>query len=134
MEDKLTEKVIGAAMAVHRELGPGFLESVYHNALAVEMGRNGIGFEREAELRVTYRGEMVGQFRADFIVEGAVVVEIKAVESLNSAHEVQVVNYLTATGIDIGLLINFGNKSLQVKRKYRVYTPKSGATESCPSC
>ncbi|MCB1079758.1 MAG: GxxExxY protein, partial [Verrucomicrobiae bacterium] len=74
MEDKLTEKVIGAAMAVHRELGPGFLESVYHNALAVEMGRNGIGFEREAELRVTYRGEMVGQFRADFIVEGAVVV------------------------------------------------------------
>jgi GxxExxY protein len=129
MDDKLTEKVIGAAMAVHRVLGSGFLESVYHNAFAVEMGLNGIAFERETDLQVTYRSQTVGQFRADFVIEGSVVVEIKAVEALNSAHEVQLVNYLTATGIDIGLLINFGSKSLQVKRKYRIYQPSSESGE-----
>jgi GxxExxY protein len=133
MDDKLTESVIGAAMAVHRELGSGFLESVYHSALSIEMELFEIPFEKEADLKVQYRGQTVGEFRADFVIEGRVIVEIKAVESLTAAHEVQLVNYLTATGIDIGLLINFGTKSLQFRRKYRIYLPvpeTTGATLS----
>jgi len=121
MEDQLTEKVIGAAMEVHRGLGPGFLEVVYGNAMAIELERAGIDFEREPRLDVRYRDQIVGEFRADFVVEGTLIVELKAVETLSKAHEVQTVNYLAATGFGIGLLINFGSQSLQMKRKFREY-------------
>jgi GxxExxY protein len=119
MNDELTEKIIGGAMAVHRALGSGFLESVYANALAVELKAAGLDFEREAKIDVFYRDQPVGEFRADLLFEGRVIVELKAVEQLNKLHEVQTVNYLTATGIDTGLLINFGAESLQVRRKVR---------------
>src|SRR5882672_9487995 len=102
----LTEKIIGAALRVHRVLGPGFLESVYRRALALELHRDGLAAEEEKPLKVNYDGFVVGDFTPDLLVENAVVVELKAVQALAVAHEVQTVHYLTATGIDVGLLIN----------------------------
>ena len=119
MEDELTKTVIGAAMAVHRELGCGFLESVYQNSLAVELVSLGLKVELEKSIQVTYQGQIVGNFNADLFIEDELIVELKAVEQLARIHEVQTVNYLTATNHDIGLLINFGAPSLQFKRKYR---------------
>ena len=122
--EELTESIIGCAMAVHRTLGPGFLESVYQNALAHEMRKQGLGVACERRIQVEYDGVVVGDFIADMLADEVVVIENKAVQALNTAHEVQLVNYLTATGIEIGLLINFGASSLQVKRKHRTYRPK----------
>jgi GxxExxY protein len=119
-----TEKIIGCAMKVHRTLGPGFLESVYQNALAHELGKAGLRFECEKPIHVTYDGIVVGDFAADMLVEGKVMVENKAVTALAPAHEVQLVNYLTATGIEVGLLLNFGTEKLEFKRKHRTYRPK----------
>ena len=126
MEDEaLTAKIIGCAMKVHTTLGPGYLESVYENALAHELGKAGLGVERQRPIHVLYDGVVVGDFLADILVEGRLIVENKAVQALIQAHEVQLVSYLTATGIDIGLLLNFGASSLQYKRKYRTYKPKN---------
>ena len=111
--------VIGLAMKVHRALGPGFLESVYGNALAIELEEAGISFRREEPLSVQYRDRSVGEFQCDFLVEEDLILELKAVSALNPAHEVQLVNYLSATGIDSGLLLNFGTKSLEYKKKVR---------------
>lgn len=119
MEDKLTETVIGCAMKVHRSLGAGFLESVYANALAHELGKTGISYQRETPINVVYDDTVVGEFRSDFQIENQLIIELKAVESILPVHEVQVVNYLTATNLDVGLLINFGSSSLQFKRKHR---------------
>ena len=119
----LTGKIIGAAMKVHRALGPGFLESVYHQALAHELRKQGIPFESEVKLTVRYDGVVVGDFTADMLADKQVIVELKAASALNQAHEVQTVNYLTATGIEVGLLINFGAASLDFKKKYRTYQP-----------
>ena len=119
MQDKLTETVIGCAMKVHRALGTGFLESVYANALAHELGKAGINYQRETPINVVYDNIVVGEFRSDFQIENQLIIELKAVESLLPVHEVQVVNYLTATNLDVGLLINFGSSSLQFKRKHR---------------
>jgi len=121
MDDDLTEKIIGGAMEVHNRLGSGFLESVYGNALAIELSELDITFEREAKISVYYRDRVVGDFRADFLVEDSLIVELKAVENLTKFHEVQTVNYLTATKIDTGLLLNFGTSSLQFRRKFRTY-------------
>jgi len=115
----LAGTVIGLAMKVHSALGPGFLESVYENALAVELEEAGISFERQARISVHYRGKDVGDFICDFLVEGELIVELKANLGLVPAHEVQTVNYLTATGINEGLLLNFGASKLQFKKKYR---------------
>ena len=117
--DSLTERIIGAAMKVHRTLGPGFLESVYRRALLVELRKAGLRADEERRIPVFYEGTLVGDFVADLVVEGTVILELKAVETLHKAHEVQTVNYLTATGIELGLLLNFGSESLQFKRKYR---------------
>jgi GxxExxY protein len=122
--EELTERIIGCAMTVHRILGPGFLESVYQKAFAHELGKAGLRVECEKELMVTYDGVVVGDFSADMFIEDTILVENKAVQSLMTAHEVQLVNYLTATGTDIGLLINFGGARLEFKRKYRTYKPK----------
>ena len=120
-EADLTGKIIGCAMKVHRTLGGGFLESVYQNALAYELQRAGLKAECEVPIKVLYDGVDVGEFFADVLVERQVIVENKAVEQLNPAHEVQLVNYLTATTYDVGLLFNFGAASLQYKKKFRVY-------------
>jgi len=112
-------KVIGCAMKVHRTLGPGFLESVYEKALTIELRRAGMRAECQKPLQVFYEGEVVGDFVADLIVDNEIIVENKAVAALTKAHEVQLVNYLTATRTDDGLLLNFGAERLQYKRKFR---------------
>lgn len=117
--EDLTAKVIGAAYAVHNELGGGFLESVYEKALLIELRRVGIDAVRQVPLGVRFRGEVVGEFYADIVVESLIIVELKAVETLAKAHEAQLVNYLVATGIPIGLLINFGPEKVEVRRKHR---------------
>lgn len=122
-DEDLTEKIIGCAMAVHRALGAGFLESVYQKALAHELAKAGLKVVCECPIRVMYDGVDVGEFAADMLVEDRVIVENKAVRALAPAHEVQLVHYLTATGIDVGLLLNFGAEKLQFKRKSRVYHP-----------
>jgi GxxExxY protein len=119
LDDPLTERIIGLAMKVHRVLGPGFLESVYKNALLLELHAAGLRAEDEKQVAVFYEGRCVGQFAADILVEDKVILELKAVETLSKIHEVQTVNYLTATGLEIGLLINFGGERLQFKRKFR---------------
>lgn len=122
----LVGKIIGLAMKVHRRLGPGFLESVYENALAVELDRGSFLFERQKSLQVIYEGVVVGDFASDLLIGGSLLVELKAVSAIAPAHEVQLVNYLTATGIEDGLLLNFGSASLEFKRKYRTYrAPKA---------
>ena len=113
---ELTERIIGCAMTVHKALGPGFIESVYRTAFAHEMRKAGLTVEREKAIVVTYDGIVAGEFFADMLVESTILVEVKGGLSLAIAHEVQLVNYLTATGLDIGLLINFGGKSLTFKR------------------
>lgn len=119
--DELSGRVIGAAMKVHSTLGPGFTEAVYQNALAIEMAIEGISFEREAKIEVRYRGEVVGHYRADLLVAGALIVELKAVQAIIPEHEIQVVNYLAATGLEHALLLNFGVRSLQIKKKFRIF-------------
>ncbi|MBI2928150.1 MAG: GxxExxY protein [Verrucomicrobia bacterium] len=115
----LAGKVIGLAMKVHRTLGPGYLESVYRNALAYELTRNGFKVELEKPIQVFYEGVVVGDFKADLLVNDELIVELKAVERLIDAHEVQTVNYLAATKKDVGLLLNFGASSLEFKKKFR---------------
>ena len=122
--EPLTRRIIGCAMRVHRTLGPGFLESVYQNALAWELRLAKLSAECHQPLSVRYRGLDVGVFVPDMIVDGLVLIEIKAVRTLVPAHEAQVVNYLTATGLDIGLLLNFGSGRMQFRRKARVYVPR----------
>jgi GxxExxY protein len=116
----LAGKVIGLAMKVHSTLGPGFLESVYHSALAHELVKAGLQFESEKRLNVSYDGVTVGQFVADFLIKDDLVVELKAVQTLVTAHEVQTVNYLVAIGKDVGLLLNFGGERLEFKKKFRL--------------
>ena len=115
----LTEKVIGLAMKVHRTLGPGFLESVYLNALAYELRKAALEVEVGQRIKVRYGNVIVGDFIADLVVAGTLICELKAISCLTKVDEVQVVNYLTATNHDIGLLLNFGAESLQFKRKHR---------------
>jgi GxxExxY protein len=104
-------------------LGSGFLEKVYENALLIELVKLGHHVKQQEPINVVYEGHVVGEYYADLWVDESVVLEIKAVQMLAKLHEVQLVNYLTATGIDTGLILNFGS-SVQVKRKFREYTPK----------
>ena len=115
----LSEKIIGCAMKVHRQLGPGFLESVYRNALAFELRRAGLSVELEKHVTVKYEHVIVGDFIADLVVGETLICELKAASALTKADEVQLVNYLTATNHEVGLLLNFGTPSLQFKRKHR---------------
>ena len=119
-DQALTERIIESAFAVHNCLGCGFLEKVYENAMAVELERRGIGFQAQAPIAVKYLDTVVGNYYADLLVENRVVCELKAAIVLPRDAEVQLVNYLVATGIDIGLLINFG-KSVTVRRKFRTF-------------
>ena len=134
-DDELTGFIIGCAMKVHRALGSGFLESVYQNALSYELKKAGIDIACEVPLKVYYEREVVGTFCADMVANDRVIIENKAVENLCPAHEAQLVNYLTATKRDIGLLLNFGASSLQYKKKFRVYRkPDSNPVNPEKSC
>lgn len=121
-DEELTGAIIGCAIRVHRTLGPGFLESVYERAFTHELTKAGLHVACQEPLRVFYDGLVVGEFTIDLRVEGRILIELKAVQSLTTTHEVQLVNYLTATQNDIGLLINFGASSLQFKRKHRTFS------------
>ena len=112
----LTRSIIGCAFEVMNELGDGFLESVYENALIVALKERGIAVESQEAINVNFRGQVVGNFFADLIVESKVIVELKAVSALTRSHQAQVINYLNATGYQVGLLINFGNPKLEYKR------------------
>jgi GxxExxY protein len=113
---RISERVIGCAFEVSNTLGAGFLENVYENALAVEFTRAGLRFDRQQGLSVSYKGEFIGQYVADFLVEKCLIVEIKALSRLVAEHEAQVMNYLKATGLSVGLLLNFGTPRLGVRR------------------
>jgi GxxExxY protein len=114
----LTHKIIGCAMQVHRTLGNGFQEVIYQRALAIEFVFQGINFAREMEMDLFYRNQHIGTRRVDFFVEEKVMVEIKAIEKLEDIHKAQAINYCEAYNVADGLLINFGNKSLDFKRVY----------------
>ena len=113
---ELSYAIVGAAMEVHRTLGSAFLESVYEAALALELAKRGIAFERQKHLPVFYLDEQVGEFRADLIVDDKIILELKAVKALNEIHEAQAHNYLAASGLKLAILINFGSPSLEFKR------------------
>ena len=116
-KDEETYKIIGAAMSVHRELGPGFLEAVYGDALEIEFQQQGIPYEREKEINIIYKGKEIRHtYYADFICYGHIIVELKAVEKVTGIQEAQVIHYLKATNFDKGLLFNFNDIHLQPKR------------------
>ena len=116
--DEITYKIIGSAMKVHNTLGNGFQEVIYQRCLAIEMENTGLGFEREKEQTIFYNGIDVGTRRADFIVESKVVVELKAITTLEDIHLAQAKNYVVAYNFPVGLLINFGAKSLQYNKMF----------------
>ncbi len=116
LHDDLTESIIGCAFEVINELGSGFLESVYENAMMLALSESGLNVQSQVPIPVTFRGRRVGDFYADLLVDEKVLVELKAVRAIVPEHQAQIINYLNATGIEVGLLINFGNPKLEVKR------------------
>jgi GxxExxY protein len=112
----LTREIIGAAMEVHRNLGNGFLESVYEEALAIEFDLRKVRYERQKGIDVFYKGLLAKQFVCDFLVGEKVLVELKALKAITNIEEAQILNYLRAIGVEVGLLINFGEQSLKYKR------------------
>ena len=126
----LCGEIIGAAMKVHSALGPGFLESVYQNALIWELRKGGLRSEAQKPISVKYNGQIVGAFAADLLVNDSVIVEVKAIQTLANPHEIQLVNYLTATGLNEGLLLNFGADRLEFKKKFRLPKTDSAASKS----
>ena len=117
--EELTAKILEACFEVINELGSGFLESVYQNAMVIALRQKGLHFEAQAAMPVTFRGEIVGQFVADLFVENKVIVELKAADALIPEHVAQVINYLKATHTDVGLLVKFGHQKLEIRRCYR---------------
>lgn len=115
----LTERIIGCAYGVYNKMGSGFLESVYEKCLLIELKRAGLQADAQRPITVYYEDEVVGEFVADVIVEDAIILELKSVRRVVKAHEVQLVNYLTATRKDVGLIINFAERKVEIKRKVR---------------
>ncbi|MDD5468251.1 MAG: GxxExxY protein [Anaerolineales bacterium] len=113
---EITQVVIGCAFEVINELGAGFLESVYEKALQLALVQKGLSVQSQYPIRVMFRGHNIGDFYADLLVEEKVIVELKAVRAIAPEHQAQIINYLNATGIEVGLLINFGNPKLEYKR------------------
>ena len=133
---ELTEKIIGCAYRVYNKMGFGFLESVYEKCLLLEMRKAGLDTETQKPITVYYEGEVVGEFVADMIVNDAVIIELKSVRQIIKAHEVQLVNYLVATGKPVGLIINFGEKKVEIKRKVKelnavINKIKKQSSQSC---
>jgi GxxExxY protein len=123
--EELTHKIIGCAMKVHSALGNGFQEVIYQRALAIEMEKQGLGYQREMEMSIYYEGIAIGTRRVDFFVEDVIMVELKALIKLEEVHLAQAMNYCQAYNLPIGLLINFGAKSLEFKRVYNVNHPEN---------
>lgn len=117
--EELTRTIIGCAYRVHNTMGYGFLESVYEKCLLIELEKVGVKAESQKNIEVCYNGQIVGEFIADIVVEDIVILELKSVRNIVKAHEVQLVNYLVATGIQIGMIINFGEEKVEVKRKVK---------------
>jgi GxxExxY protein len=117
--EELTEKIIAAAYNVYNKMGFGFLESVYEKCLLIELRKAGLQAESQKPIVVTYENEVVGEFKADITVEDTIIVELKSVRHISASHEVQLVNYLVGTGKPVGLLLNFGEQRVEVKRKVR---------------
>jgi len=124
--DELARAVIGAAIEVHRHLGPGFLESLYEEALSLELADAGIAFERQKEIGVVYKGRTIGKHRLDLLVDGNLIVELKTVDELADIHKAQVISYLKATGFPLGLLINFNVPVLRSGIQRIVYAKAGG--------
>jgi len=120
--DELAHAVIGAAIEVHRHLGPGFLESIYEEALCIELADEAIPFERQKEIGVLYKGRQIGKHRVDLLAGQSLIVELKAIETLAEIHKAQVISYLKATGLTLGLLINFNVSILKNGIQRVVYT------------
>ena len=112
----LSFAIIGAAMEVHKILGSGFLEAVYQTALEIELTQREIPFQHQVELPVSYKGEVIGMYKADLVVDNKIIVEIKGVSRLNASHTAQALHYLAATGLQLAILINFGAGSLEYHR------------------
>ena len=129
LSDEGRQKIIGCAYKVHNQLGAGFVEKFYENALRIELEQNGFQVEQQVPIQVFYQGAVVGEFAADLLVQKCLLLELKAVQSLLPEHEVQLVNYLTATNIESGLLINFG-RSVDIKRKFRDYRKAQTAADT----
>ncbi|MDO9152419.1 MAG: GxxExxY protein [Paludibacter sp.] len=127
--EEITKKIIGCAMRVHSALGNGFQEVIYQRALAIEMNYDGLTFQREMEMPIYYREEQIGTRRVDFFVEDLVMVELKALIKLEDVHLAQAMNYLEAYKMEIGLLINFGSRSLEFKRVHNNKVLKSSNPE-----
>ena len=123
--EEITGKIIGCAMKVHSTLGNGFQEVIYQRALSIEMGNEGLSFQREMEMPIYYNGIDIGKRRVDFFVEEKIMVEIKALIKLEDVHLAQAMNYCEAYNLPIGLLINFGAKSLEFKRVYNLNHPEN---------
>ncbi|MBW1861014.1 MAG: GxxExxY protein [Deltaproteobacteria bacterium] len=117
--EEVTETIIGCAYRVYNKMGFGFLESVYEKCLLIEMRKAGLDTETQKPITVYYDGEVVGEFVADMMVNDAVVIELKSVRRIIRAHEIQLVNYLVATGKPVGLILNFGERKVEIKRKVK---------------
>ena len=128
---EITEQIIQAFYKVYNSLGYGFLEKVYQNAMVVELRRRGLNAQPQAKVNVSYEGELVGEYYADILVNGCVIIEIKAAECLCPEHHAQLLNYQKATGIEVGLLLNFGPKP-EMKRKILDRPPTVLASSSDP--
>lgn len=123
--EETTRKIIGCAMKVHSALGNGFQEAIYQRAMAIEMEKQGLGFRREMEMTIFYDGFDIGTRRVDFFVEDLIMVELKSLIKLEEVHLAQAMNYCQAYNMPIGLLLNFGAKSLEFKRVYNVNHPEN---------
>ena len=121
--EQLTHKIIGCAMKVHSALGSGFQEVIYQRALTIEFRHEKIEFSREHEMKIFYRDEEIGTRRVDFFIESNIMVELKAISHLEDVHLAQAMNYLQAYNLPVGLLINFGTKSMEFKRVYNLHHP-----------
>jgi len=117
--EELTKTILGACFEVSNELGAGFLESVYQNALLIVLQQKGLKVQSQFPLNVKFRGQAVGQFYADLLVEDQVIVELKAVTALTPVHQAQVINYLKGTGVEVGLLVNFGRPKIEYRRLHK---------------
>ena len=117
----LIDMINNCAMRIRRQLPQGYVEAVYKNAMVIELRKLNLPFETEKPIKVYYDGLIVGEYKADIVIDDRLILELKAVQNLCTAHEVQLVNYLTATGIDDGVLINFGGEKIDIRHKYRVY-------------
>ena len=117
--EEFTKRIIGAAYRVYNKMGFGFLESVYEKCLMIELRKEGLRAELQRPIIVKYDKEVVGEFKADILVEDAIILELKSVRQITQAHEVQLVNYLVATGKPVGLILNFGEEKVEVKRKIK---------------